>query len=63
MEKNTYRSYFEGKTCDLCKAPASLYRFSTKLNKGQMVCNNAECDYKSLVRNGYITLLIIPEVK
>lgn len=63
MEKNTYRPYFEGKTCDVCKAPAVKYRYSSRTRKGYMLCSDSICDYKNLVTTNYITLLQIPEVK
>lgn len=52
------QEYFRNKNCDLCKKPATHYRYSDKLKKGQMLCSSKECEYKSLVTNGFITLII-----
>ncbi len=57
MEKFN-NDYFKKHQCDVCKAPASFYRYSSKLKKGFMLCNSEKCNYSSDVNVGWVNLNI-----
>jgi hypothetical protein len=57
-----HHTFFNNQKCEICKSPASFYRYSTREHKGRMLCTHTDCDYKSLVMSGYISLFPISEV-
>jgi len=59
--KRKYKSFFDNKTCDICKQKASIFR--TIRSKYFMLCNNKECDLISRLKVGWIEELNIKGVK
>lgn len=55
--KRSNREYFANRNCDICKRSATMYRYSSKMKKGFMLCDDPECQFKNLVIIGYINII------
>jgi hypothetical protein len=56
-----YKPWFLGKKCDLCKAPAIIFRCTRR--KNFMLCDSRECDLRSRIQARLINILKIKEEK
>lgn len=58
MSINNYRKkrrpFFTGKTCSICKLPASMFRVIK--GKHIMLCNSKKCEKITRIRAGYFDL-------
>jgi len=48
--KKKHKPFFENKTCNICKAPAIIFRCID--NKHYLLCNSKKCDFTIRVRHG-----------
>ena len=47
------RSLFLGKTCEICKKQAMIYRVTKRGHT--YLCNSGKCDFMILIKHGIIT--------
>ncbi len=45
------KPFFTGKTCDICRKKASMFRVSK--NKRFMLCDDRKCDFASRIKAGF----------
>jgi hypothetical protein len=51
------RSFFQNKTCDICKKPATKFRLIKY--KHFMLCDDKECDLYTRIKTGWFELINI----
>jgi len=56
---NKTNSYFKRFACDICKAPADFYRYSSKTKKGYVLCSSDKCNSISDIAVGYRNLTMV----
>ena len=51
MFKKKYKPYFESKTCDICRNPATMFRCID--NKTYLLCDSRKCSFVIKIRHGW----------